>query len=669
MLDNPLFVICFLSLTFLPFLVIGWFSFKILKIDKFLPSNMAVNIPIFGAAGFVISLLFLNFVGVFTIGIFSSVLFFILTALASFFLVRSRNVTSAFTRIRNLVTLPFRRTRSMVSSSGLLKDIVPLFLIIFTFLHFSFVISVMGWPPVGDILSLHGPATSILLWNGKIISTLEPVSSLPLYYPIGFHVLAANIALWFHLFPGEAVFLLGGLSIILIPLLLYSLTYTLTKSMPLSILVYFSMFIIHPSGELSRWVVGYFYNGPYPNLTAFMMVILSIYVLGLIEYRQPEKLKQYYLMGFITLLFFSSMALLLVYPSFTVFIAIMTIFVIVKYHDELVTSLQKKTVSTVTPFFLVGGFTLLALPKSFIYSTTTLSRLIFTPSGQFQYGVSQTFLFDHITGYAMWVALFISLILIYRKKYLFINLIYVIIFCMVLFTLSPVAPVALYLILPARAVIIPWTTSWLILSFGITEISELIKLKTHFYFFRNSVFMVIFIAFVILTPQFTASIIQEFSLLKAQEAAWYTHSSSFQADFIALLWVYYNIPPDDLILNDQSWTGYWILSLSVKNITYTRFMDSNQIKRGEELEIIWNKPYERDTVNQLLKEYNVSYIFVTSEWSYYRDPKLGGGIHGYIAKPFSPEEYTTIFDTYPFLKIVFRLGSTTIYKVNITSAS
>ncbi|MGQ9722046.1 MAG: hypothetical protein ACUVXA_12075 [Candidatus Jordarchaeum sp.] len=662
-------VVAIISIVLILYIILGRFAFKILKIDKFLMSNTAINIPIYGATGFVVSLLFLNIIGAFTVGIPSLVFFLILTASALFILVKSGDATPTLNRIKNIVAVSTFRGINNINWSFLLKGLVPLFLIILTFFHFSLVISQMGWPPVGDILSGHGPFTSLLLYNGKIITTLEPLASNPLHYPIGFHVVAANIASWFHLFPGEAVFLLGGLTIILIPLLMYSLTYMLTKSIPLSLLVYFSVFMIHPSGHLEKWIVGFFYNGPYPNLTAFMIVIFSICILGLTEYRPLEKLKQRYHIGSIATLFFSLLALLLVYPSFSIFVAIMITFVVLRHRNEFVIFLQKKPISTITPFLLVGGLTFLTLPRAWVYTPERMASGLYQPNFTYIYGLvkfgGEAFLFDHITGYVMCIALFISLILIYKKKYLFINLIYIIIFCWAIFTLSPAAPTILFIIEPSRAITIPCVISWLILSLGITEIFRMKRLKKYLHSPINSVLIVILISFIILIPQFSASIVQEFSYANAQRYSWYTSTSTFPNDFIALLWINYNIPPNELILNDLSWTSYWIPSLSIKNITYNRQLDPLGIDRAKELKTVWEKPHEEYTVYQLLKKYDVHYVFLPSFWGWYDAPELGG-TGRVVGKPFSAEWYVQIFDTYPFLKIVFRLGSTTVYKVDLT---
>ncbi|MEM3562505.1 MAG: hypothetical protein QXR19_04710 [Candidatus Jordarchaeaceae archaeon] len=648
-------IIILLFVLLLSFVILGRLTLKIFRLDQYLSSHFALNVPIYGVAGFLFATLVLNVIAIFFIGFSSLIIFLIITVSSVFILWKLGDISSLFRKAKNL----------NLSLIPLHPNLVPFVLVVLTFYHFSRVIEIMGWPPIGDILLIHGPFTSALLYNGKITLTLEPISSGQVSYPMGFHTVAAHFASWFNIFPGEAVFLLGGLIIILIPLLMYSLAYVFTKSISLSLLTYFATFIIHPSFHLERWMVGYFYNGPYPNLAGFLIVLFSIYILGL-EYVQPEKVKKQdlYLCS-AAILFLSLLVLLLVYPSFIILVSIILIFMVSKHGGKIVILVQRKPILILPP--LLYGLLFLFIPHSYVhvYSQGEFTKLVTNVYTLSVYTIPSTFLFDHITGYVMWVALTISIALLLRKRYPLLSLFYILLFCILLFTTSPMLPSILYTILPSRAVMILWITSWFIMSLGITEFFSVGKLKKHFKPFIKITYLVILVS-LLMIPPFAYSLIQEFSYINALRWSWYTRSPSFSCDFVGLLWINYNIPPKDLILTDQSFASYWILSFSAKNITFFKFMNEYEIERGLELEEIWNKPYEIDTVYQLLSKYNVSYVFVTSEWGYYRSPAFGERV--YKAKPYTPQTYVSIFDTYPFLKTVFRLGLTTVYKVDFNLA-
>lgn len=658
-------VTTFFCLIMLSCLILGRLVLKILKIDQCLTSQTVVNIPIYGAAGFVVTTLILNVIGMFTIGIFSLIVFLVVIAFAAFILLRLGDLSLIVRKINQFKNL------NWPSYSSAAINLILLILIILTFYHFSQVIDIMFWPRPGDILSLHGPLTSLLLFNGKITTTLEPLSSSQLYYPVGFHTVAANFASWFHLFPGEAVFLLGGFVVILIPLILCSLTYMITKSIPLSLLVYFAFFIIHPSGHMGRWMLGYFYNGPYPSLTAFMIIIFSICILSLEYVRNEKQQVKHHYMGSMATLFLSFLGLLLVYPPFIVWPALMIIFLLIKYFDEIVILIRKKLVPTLSPF-IIEGLVLLFLPRAYVY---TPSRITEATRVTTAYVISPTFLFDHITGYVMWIALFIAVLFLLRKRYSLVNLFYISVFLAPISTLSPLAPSFLFFVYPTRIIMIPWITSWFILSLGVSEALRIKSVKKIFHSsFNISIFMVFVIIIIILLPQFTTGILQEFCYVNAQKRIYYAKidvqnnlyrlRSGFPDDYIALYWILYHIPREDLILTDLSWTSFWILSYSVKNVTYSRIMSGAELERAKDLLTIWQRPYENNTIYNLLKKYNIKYIFVTSERGYYDDWKLGGSGR-YRAKPFTPRKYISIFDSYSYLKIAFRSGFTTVYKVDL----
>ncbi|MFB0562650.1 MAG: hypothetical protein ACETWM_15700 [Candidatus Lokiarchaeia archaeon] len=651
-------IIILLSIMLLLCLVLGRFTLKVFRIDKYLSPHFAVNVSIYGAAGLIFTIFVLNVIGILFIGTASLIIFSIIIASAVFILWRFGDLSLLLHKAKNLNW----------SLSALSSNIVPLILIVLTLYHFSRAIEIMGWPAVGDTLWAHGPYTSLLLYSGKITLTLEPLSSLPVWYPMGYHTVAAHFASWFDIFPGEAVFLLGGLIIILIPLITYSLTYLFTKSIPLSLLTYFATFIIHPEyGHWGRWLMARFYVGAYPNLAALLIVIFSTVILGL-EYAQPENVKKRELyVGSIVTLFLSLLVLILIYPNFAVFVAIMIIFILAKHHREIVPFIQKKPSLIIPP--LAFGLLFMLIPNSslYIYSPESYTTYIInTLTGQYE--LPTAFFYNHITGYIMCIALPISILFLFKKKYFLLSLYYITVFCIIIAATSPAAPTILQMILPDRAVMIPWIISWPILSIGISELFKIRIIKKHFKPFINLAFVFILVCFIV-TPQFTSSLALEFSGTNAQRWSWYVQWESFPYDYAAILWINYNIPPEDLILIDRSHASSWIISFSVKNITFTGpwIMDSNNWKRLLELEAIWNNPYENDTVYQLLEKYNVSYIFITSEYGYFLPKELPGGFLSYAVKPFTPSEYISIFDTYPFLKIAFRFGFTTVYKVDIAS--
>ncbi|MGB9831870.1 MAG: hypothetical protein ACPLSP_07350, partial [Fervidicoccus fontis] len=161
-----------------------------------------------------------------------------------------------------------------------------------------------------------------------------------------------------------------------------------------------------------------------------------------------------------------------------------------------------------------------------------------------------------------------------------------------------------------------------------------------------------------------AQFVPNVAYLQNKTPNWYTASGSWRSDYEGLLWIHKNIPPTDLILNDYSWAGLWILSFSYKNTTSNFYGSIVNFNRTLELNEIWKgRLYPRE-VYALLRKYNVSYIFTTSEWGYLRWWRLTGKPNEYGGKPLKPSQYIDLFNSYPFLELMFQSGNTAIYRVN-----
>jgi uncharacterized membrane protein len=139
-----------------------------------------------------------------------------------------------------------------------------------------------------------------------------------------------------------------------------------------------------------------------------------------------------------------------------------------------------------------------------------------------------------------------------------------------------------------------------------------------------------------------------------------TTSPSFQDDFAALKWLNVNANSSALILNDGSWTSMYILSMSMKNITFFPYNEWVYPERAKELWQVWQDPTDVVNAYELLRKYNVKYVFFTSEKGYFDSHEKV-----YKNKPYSCIEYAIIFNRYFFLKTVFSSGVTRIYEVRI----
>jgi len=144
-------------------------------------------------------------------------------------------------------------------------------------------------------------------------------------------------------------------------------------------------------------------------------------------------------------------------------------------------------------------------------------------------------------------------------------------------------------------------------------------------------------------------------------------------------WLNANISKDDRVLNDRSFSGFYLDGSSLMNLTHTYWSDyllsqrlsdfvdygSKELELIEELNVvIWHNPNEPELIYPLLKHYNISYIVLLPE-SGPLDHAIPNGTKKYMKKPFTNEEYTRYFDSYAFLTSNLSLtdGYAGIYRV------
>jgi uncharacterized membrane protein len=105
----------------------------------------------------------------------------------------------------------------------------------------------------------------------------------------------------------------------------------------------------------------------------------------------------------------------------------------------------------------------------------------------------------------------------------------------------------------------------------------------------------------------------------------------------------------------------YILSMSIKNVTLFPYNEWGYPERTKELRQVWQDPTDVANAFELLRKYNVKYVFFTSEQGYYDSTEKV-----YKTKPYSCIAYAIIFNRYLFMKTVFASGVTRIYEVHIS---
>jgi len=167
------------------------------------------------------------------------------------------------------------------------------------------------------------------------------------------------------------------------------------------------------------------------------------------------------------------------------------------------------------------------------------------------------------------------------------------------------------------------------------------------------------VIYFILLKFLAPSLNDHFSWSLTQEYGYYSKTPSFSTDFEAARWIKWNIPSQDVILNDLSYASLFLPSVSFQNVVFSRL---SELSRAIECKEIWMRPAKFQLLSQLIEKYEIKYIFSTLEWGYF-DWNAWGGDDSYKAKVCTPKRYTQIFDECPFLRIRFAKDATRVYEV------
>lgn len=552
------------------------------------------------------------------------------------------------------------------------ENILPLFLFIITISYFVKTVDYIRWPPAGDVMSTHGPLVSLIEFCGKLPIAPDPII---IAYPPGLHVFVATVNTLLKFYPGEAVLVVAASVIALIPPMVYSATFLATNSKLLSFVAFLATFIPHPSLHLQKWIVGYFYNGPYANLTGYL--IIFAFVTAVIAWRLDlQAITWPMIKKFFPLLILTILSLLVTYPSFAIIVSLYAILAIAILYNSikkelalvigrfLRLNLAKKLslvifVSILSVIFFVStGLHLLEIPLVYLTSGSISEDVVRA------YAISMPDFFDSINGIASVIAFPCAIYLFLKKKHLWLDLFYLPLFILLLLSLNEALCRYVWIILPNRSIIIAYVLSWIIITTTVYEVERhslksarriYISVHNHRFLINTRMYqvMIMLLAILLVAPSLSGYV--SFELTK--KLGWFQHTENFQTDFASLEWISTNVPSDALIMNDGSFISRYALSLSLKNMTNWPWAESTFPKRASDLFAIWDSPHNVPYIMRMLKRYNVSYIFSTSERSLIGQERL------YLSRPYDPEVYAKIFDEYPFLEAVYKSGSTRIYKV------
>lgn len=562
----------------------------------------------------------------------------------------------------------------MRTSHGIVQILV-VFLVIG---HFSLVGEYMGWPPGLDAIN-SGLLTSLINYNHKLGSNLSPLSNDPWFEPFGFSIMSSYSSLLFKIFPGEAVLVVATTIMILIFLLIYTAAYRLTGSLSFAVLALISGFYIYPITSdvrfLEKWLIGYYYNTPYPNLLGYLTLLQFI----ILKFIVPSKDHQAKIRSNIT----TGAALTGIALAYTPFIILPAIYILGSFAKRFIfcfiSRLKKVRVNNINLYRAIGEKRNRYLVISLLILTIVIYAilvsgvsiiniekfgLLFQRIGANSYYYSGVVLnlgiFTNLTGIWTIITSVIATLSLIKRNRVNLTIFYLIMSIPILVTATYQNLVGdiTWFLFPGRLFAFLLIFDWIMLVTYANDFLNMSLKKVSKEFptslVRSSIAISLIISF------FLPSFLSQLTLEQADKWDWNFGRDVFKNDYALFAWLSKNTNSSDLIMIDYSYDSRSIHSFSLKNLTHNLFPSTAaDIERDKDNLMVWERP---SLLKSFVDRYDVKYILVDSEPFHTVPPEVGGdNIHTH--KLFTVDEYNKIFRHMPFLEPIKHFGSSSLYKV------
>jgi hypothetical protein len=666
--------------------------------DKIKAVPFVIKLPIFVSLGLVTDTIILSLLGLIYIGngsllalgiISYGIMIFRLYSLRSHHHERFR-IGQIYNTLRGSKG-PFLDITRKLDPLKSFQVVVPAVLFLLVFLHFSIVAGYIQWPTGVDAIN-HGLLTSLLVHTHRLQTSLGPIApSQPWFEPFAVHVMAANLSSLFGIFPGEALLMFATAVMILILVLIYSITLILTRSTAFSTLALVSGFYIYPVTSdirfLEKWLIGFYYNTPYPTLYGYLALLLFVATWFVIFSDYGKKLNIAKMSQLISLLGIGI--------TYTPFIILPSVYAVISYLSRLNIWKSFRSISIlirkkqnhllrssrrkVTMIAIVAGISsiVIIIPLTAYFSHDTKTRGFFKlfdriHANSYYYTgiVLRPDFFTNLTGIwtlFAWGSAVLSLIRRNRSALT----VFFLLFSSVILASSAWGKIIndyAWFLLHGRLFTFLMILDWIMISTYLSDLVSWIIRRLQFknqdnkYLYHNSLCNALkaTISLSLIITLFMPSLVSHATLEQADRWDWIFGSSHFRNDYKLLAWASHNINTSDLIMIDYTFTSRSIHSFSLKNTTHTPFPHSDaEIERDKNNAIVWNRP---SLLRSFIDRYDVKYILLDSELSHRLPPEVAGD-DKYSTRVFDTKHYGEILDRMPFLKLVKQFGTAAIYQV------
>ena len=614
-----------------------------------------VKLILYGVSGCIFSMSLLSVVGFLSMTVAVIILFSVLSVCSILIWKRHR--------------ADFNLTKLYSSTT---KDIFTLCIIIFSFIVIGTVGVSWKWVPAGDSFG-HEFLTGLILYHDRITPNFMPFNNNPLIYGPGLHSLSAFLSKIIGLYPGESVLLTGSFLTAFLPLLVYSFVYYRTSSLPLSLLAYCSTFLLHPTGDLQRWVFGYFFNGAYPPLGGMLFGLLLFLFLSIQNEKEPRFKKWIAIM-------YSFLGVAIVHYGFVP--PLLSSVVILYIFQNRAKILNKKILVALVLVILVS------IPA--VYYLNIGNSYLFEHRNA-EYAIQRSEVLASYSSVAILASTTLGLgNLIYGKnRILSICLLTV----NIPLLLSSVLPPAIYgstfgvYYLSLRMFNFASLFSWIFFAIMLNDlkfIDRIIQVVKVFIFrfkpsVKNSIqtfsknkidLIAIIIIIIIFSNVFIPYLSGKFIQIQAKPS-----SVLSEAEYGTMAYMAKNFSMNETILADPTRSSIHLLGFEPLNslLNFPLLVGKLNQTRAIELTKIFEFPGRYLEIKNLLQKYNVSHLLVNDELKGYTDYfNAKRGERGefiersdYKSKPYSRDTYVDIFNHNPYLRLIYREKYSALYKVDL----
>ncbi|MFW9887137.1 MAG: hypothetical protein ACFFER_03085 [Candidatus Thorarchaeota archaeon] len=542
----------------------------------------------------------------------------------------------------------------------------------------------LGWAQVGDPW-VHGTLIILLEENSHLPTSMLPINDVPVFYPLGYHLLIYSVNLLTNLMSGQTTIIVAAFFLALLPPLCAWCALQLSQRYTVSMLAYvLSLYSSTSGAEYSVW--GYIYNGTYAVIIAAFIPISAFIMFSLHHKHNAKGIDDRTLLTLVLILGFSCAV---AYPSNLIVIGL---FFIVGFLQTVFRRIGDSGVRASAPYtvatlLVVSAIGIIAVYAVFNTDYFSYLRIFFTNEGQSgrvsqNYLLKDTYLTEPIVLFSISFAFLYSLLAIrIRKKGRSALLVYIL--YTVAFLLSKAIflyEVGLYFILPERAIVVVAFMSAVLASMifarwdseddstlktsdflndRLTERSILEQIlererkvirsvKKRKFCSTTEIVAVVMLVSMIMIP----SLVGHFGFGYVNSADWYVTHHTFEPDISGIFWLKDNIENDDLVLNSESYPDLFFHAAGISNVVYSISCNAT---RALALRQIWFYPENESSVIALLTLYNVKWIYVSGFWA---RVDVVAGNNTALPKLYHPNSYTAVFDTYSFLDKQFQMIST-----------